>query len=182
MVVVAVEEAALLLAVHRVVGGVEVEDEFLGRRIEGGDEARHQDLVDTPRPGPAGGVLEAAQRRRAGQRPVPPGRRLQGEIKAKGRVVVDVLVAQRQGEHPLAQHGGKSMLDIAPLPGVGQPPSHRGRQSQQPVRLTKQQHATVAGDLATRKVSLNAPPAAGWKLETQRGTIRHRQILRVWST
>ena len=49
------EEAALLL-VHRVVGGVEVEDEFLGRRIEGGDEARHQDLVDTPRPGPAGGV------------------------------------------------------------------------------------------------------------------------------
>ena len=35
MVVVAVEEAALLLAVDRVVGGVEVEDQVLGRLGDG---------------------------------------------------------------------------------------------------------------------------------------------------
>ena len=76
------------------------------------DEVLHQNLVDVPRPVPAGGVLEAAQRRRAGQGAIALGRRLQGEIVAKGRVVVDVLVAQRQSEHALAQHGDKTMLHL----------------------------------------------------------------------
>ncbi len=130
------------------------------------DEALHQGRMDTPRPVPAGGVLEAAQRRRAGQGTVPLGRCLQGEIVAQSRVVVDVLVAQRQGEYPLAQHGGKPMLDLAPLPGIDQPPRNASRQPRKPVRLTKQQDPAVAGDVATRKLSLDAPLAAGWKLKT----------------
>ena len=41
------------------------------------------------------------------------GRRLQGEIVAKGRVVVDVLVAQRQSEHGLADHDDRLMIKLA---------------------------------------------------------------------
>lgn len=37
-VVIAMKEAAFLLAVQRVVGGVEVQHEFFGRALEAGDE------------------------------------------------------------------------------------------------------------------------------------------------
>ena len=89
VIVIAVEEAAFLIAVHRVVGGVEIEDQFLGRDIKGRDEALHQGRVNAPRPVAVGGVLEPAQCRRAGQRTVAIGRRLQGEIprvKPEGRL------------------------------------------------------------------------------------------------
>jgi hypothetical protein len=36
-----------------------------------------------------------------------------------------------------------------------------------PSRLAQQQNPAVAGHLAARKLSLNTPLAAGWKIETQ---------------
>ena len=63
------------------------------------------------------------------------------------------------------------------LAAIAQPSSHRGRQTDQPVRLAQQKNPAVAGDLATRKISLDAPPAAGWKIKSQRATIRYRRIL-----
>ena len=83
-VVIAVEEAPLLMAVHRIVGGIHVQHNLFGRPLEGGDEGRGQNLVNRPRPIPFGPVLEAAQRRRAGQSPVAPGRRLHGKVMAQG--------------------------------------------------------------------------------------------------
>jgi hypothetical protein len=47
-VVVAVEEAPLLLAMQRVVGGVKVQHQFLGRSLEAGDELLDQHLVQSP--------------------------------------------------------------------------------------------------------------------------------------
>ena len=81
---------------------------------------------------PAGGI-EAAQM----GWPVAPGRRLKREIMAQRRMVVDVLVAQRQGVHPLAQQG-KIMLDLAPLAAV------EARAGQYP--------AVAAAKIATRKL------------------------------
>ena len=167
MVVVAVEEAALLPAVNRVVGGVEVEGQVLGRSIEGRDEGLHHNLVDGPRPVPAGGIVEAAQGRWAGQGAVAPGRRLKREIMAQRRMVVDVLVAQRQGVHPLAQQGDTIMLDLAPLAAVMKPARHRGGQSQQPVGLAQQYNPAVAGDMTTGKISRHTPLTTGWKLDVQ---------------
>ena len=68
MIVVAVEEAALLLAVDRVVGGVEVEDQVLGRLGMGGDELIDQDLGDADQGRAVDAVLQAAEGRRRGQR------------------------------------------------------------------------------------------------------------------
>ena len=127
VVVVAVEEASLLMAVHRIVGGVDVEHDLLGRRREGGDIGLDQNPVDAPGPGPLGPVLEAAQGRRAGQHPVALGRRLHGQVMAQGVMVVEVLVAQRDPEHPLAQHVHKPVPHLAALAIVRKPLSHRRR-------------------------------------------------------
>ena len=101
------------------------------------------------------------------------GRRLQGQVMAQRRVV-DILVTQRQGEHP-AQQGDNVMLDLAPLPGVIKPARRRSGQSQPPVGLAKQHNAAVAGDLATAKISRHTTLTTGWKLNLKRSTIRHRR-------
>ena len=67
MIVVAVEEAALLLAVDAVVGGVEVEDQVLRRRRVGGDELVDQDLGDPDQGLAVDAVLQAAEGRRRGE-------------------------------------------------------------------------------------------------------------------
>src|SRR5512142_850475 len=61
MIIIAVAEAALLLAVHRVVGGIEVEDQVLGRGAVGGDELVDQDLGDADQGRAIDAVLEAAE-------------------------------------------------------------------------------------------------------------------------
>ena len=133
--------------------------------------------MNRPCPGPAGGVLEAAQRRRAGQPTIPLHRRLQGKVVAKRPVAGDVLMAERNPINTLAQHRRKTVFDLAPLAPVNQPPRHRGRQSRQPIRLAQKQNTPVRCDGAARKIRLNTTLATGWKLQTRKGTIRHRQFL-----
>src|SRR5512135_1485178 len=76
MIIIPVEEAALLLAVHRVVGGVEVEDQVLGRGAMGGDELVDQDLGAADQGRAIDAVLEAAEGGRRGERGVVAGRQL----------------------------------------------------------------------------------------------------------
>ena len=90
------EEAPVLMAVHRVVGRVEVNHQLARRAPVRGDELLHQDLVNRYRPLP----LEPAQRRGAGQRLVSLTRRLHHLIVAKRIVVVQIFVARRHRVHP----------------------------------------------------------------------------------
>ena len=85
MIVVAVEEAALLLAVDRVVGGVEVEDQVLGRLGVGGDELVDQDRGDADQGRAIDAVLQAAEGRRRGQGQLRLGGLPGGESAARGR-------------------------------------------------------------------------------------------------
>ena len=174
-VVIAVEEAPLLMAVHRIVGGIHVQHNLFGRPLEGGDEGRGQNLVNRPRPIPFGPVLEAAQRRRAGQSPVAPGRRLQGKVMAQGRVIVQILVAQRNPEYPLAQQIRHAMAQLAPLTRIAKPARHRRRQAKPAIRLTQQQRTAIARHLTAVETRLDPAPATGWKRKPTRDTIRHRR-------
>ena len=61
VVVVAVEEVFFLVAVDRVVGGVDVEDEFGGRRVERREERIDEDGGDAEEVGAGDAVLEAAE-------------------------------------------------------------------------------------------------------------------------
>ena len=126
-VVIAVEEAPLLVAVHRIVGRVDVQNDLFGRPRKRGNEALDQNLVNRPRPTPLGPVLEAAQRRRARQRPVPPGSGLQAGVMAQIGVIVQILVAQRNPVDPLAQESRHAMAPLAPLAPIAAPPPPSGR-------------------------------------------------------
>ena len=113
VVVVAVEEAGFLRAVNRVVGGIAVQNQLLRRLVEGGAELLHEHTRHPGQAGPAGAVLQAAERRGAGpprriaRRRVAarPARRRGGPdvIRRGGRMVVEVLVAQRQGVEALGE-------------------------------------------------------------------------------
>ena len=67
MIIVSVEESALLLAVDAVVGGVEVEDQVLGRVEMRGDELIDQDLGDLDQGLAVDAVLQPAEGRRRGE-------------------------------------------------------------------------------------------------------------------
>ena len=126
--IVAVEEPPLLVAVQRVVGGIEVEHDLLGRRGVRVEEQLDEQPLDRGRVMAdlvvAGGrpgrrVLEPVERRLAGQRRAVgatraelAGDRRQHRVVAQGVVVDQVLVAQRQGEHALADQGGHVVLDL----------------------------------------------------------------------
>lgn len=78
--VVAVEVPPALLAMHPIVGGIEVEVErLLGWPPERADELLDHLLVDGDRPVPVGLLLEATQGRLAGQHPVGIDGGLQGD-------------------------------------------------------------------------------------------------------
>jgi hypothetical protein len=87
-----VEEAALLAAVERIVGGIEVEDDLLRRRWMSLQEQGDEQAFDCPRvmadPMVAvghrgGGMLQSVQRALAGQRRAIPAPRL--ELADQGR-------------------------------------------------------------------------------------------------
>ncbi len=100
-VVVAMKEAANLAPVHRIIGGVEVEHQFLGRGLERGDEGLDHRHMRRPRPTPIRRPVETADRRWAGQPLVASERRLQRQVVAQRTMVVDVFMAQRHRVHPL---------------------------------------------------------------------------------
>ncbi len=174
VVVIALKETALLVAVNRIVGGVEVEDQLVGRVFARGDEGLHQNLVRGPSHLAVGRVLEPAQRRRTGWRLIPIGRRLQCLVVAQGVVVVQILVTQGQAVDPLPQHISQTVLNLARLPVVGQPPGKRCRQSQQVIRPAQQQNAAVARHMTSIEAGGYPAFTTGWKFQMIGGTICHR--------
>ena len=137
------EKATLLAAVHRIVRTIEVQHQFLRRLVIGGDEALHQRLMRRPSPAPVRRPLQTANRRGAGQTPIPTTSRLQHQVVAQNLVVVDVFIAKRNGEHPLAQQTREAMLDLARLAPVLQTTAQPRQQSNTAVRQTQQQRPAV---------------------------------------
>ncbi len=175
MIVIAVEETALLLAVNRVVGGVEVEDQLLGSRRMRGDEALDHGAMRRPRPSAIRRPLEAPHRRGAGEAPVAPDHRLQRQVVAQTFMVVHVFVAQRHGVHPLAQQRQKFVRDLASLARVVEPARQARQQAEPAVHQTQKQRPAVRRDIAAGKIRLNPTPTTPWKFDLRKVTIRHRR-------
>ena len=120
MIIVAMKETAFLAAMHCVIGGIKVQDQFFRRGIKGGDEGLHHGLVGGPGPSPIGGPVKAANGRGGGQPPIPSAGGLEGQIIAQGVMIVGVFIAQRHRIHPLAQQRQQSMADLAGLAAIVQ--------------------------------------------------------------
>ena len=125
-VVITVEEASLLLPVHRIVGRIQIEDDLARRTLVRVQEQIDQqpldgdrivtDLVIARRLQPA--QFQPVQRRLAGNRRavLAAGCQLARQhrhhrVVAQLVVVIEVLIAKRDPEHPLRQQGHDLMLD-----------------------------------------------------------------------
>ena len=125
-IVIAVEEPAFLLAMQRIIGGIEIENDLAGRalvRLQ--EQIDHQpldgerivaDLVIARRLQPA--QFQPVERRLAGHRRaiLAPRLKLAGQhrhhrIVAQFVVIVEVLIAKRNPEYPLADQRHHLMLD-----------------------------------------------------------------------
>ena len=157
-VVIAVEEPAFLMAVQRIIRGIEVEDDLPGRRLvrleEEVDEqpfdrrAVMADLVIARWLGRC--VLEPVQRALAGKRRAifTPG----GELACQGRehrveaelIMVDhILIAERDPEHPLRHHGLDRVFDLRLGAAIGKTGREPPDQADRPIGGAEQQRAGV---------------------------------------
>jgi hypothetical protein len=185
-IVIAVEEPPFLVAVERVVGGIDVEHDLGGRRLMRLQEERDEqalnggrimsDLVIARRLRSA--QLKTVERRFAGHRRAvrPPCRKLVGQhrhdrIVTQLVVIVEVLIAQRNPDHPLPHQGRHAVLDQVLVTLVDKALGKAINHSDLAVRRPQQQRASVRRDRPAIKTSHNFPPPNGCKFEQFRVTL-----------
>src|SRR4051794_8407643 len=99
----------VLMAVNRVIGGVEVEDQVLGRLEMGSDELIDQDLGAAHQARSVDAVFQTAEGGGRSELRLLLGSLahsdLEGGVGAEGLMVVEVLIAGGEGEDPLSEHG-----------------------------------------------------------------------------
>jgi len=155
-----VKEAAFLIAVQRIVGGVEVEHDPARRFLMRVEKQVDKQLLDrrsivadpviARRLARPRRMLQTVQRALARQEP----RRLAGAIElakedaqnriaAKFVVVVKVLVAERQAEDPLGDESLQRVNGEKRAAAVGKASREPIRQSDRLVRLAQQQRPSV---------------------------------------
>jgi hypothetical protein len=175
--VIAVEEASQLMAVGRVVGGIEVEHDPFGRTLVGLEEEGHEEafdvagaagdlLVSAVLAGADGGQFEAVERALAGQRLAPVPLASPGLARGVGLaddggeqgiapqvvVVVEALVAQRQGVNPLGDQVGDGVLDEVRVAMVGETGGELMDDAGELLGLSEQERAAVGGDGAAVEI------------------------------
>lgn len=81
-----IEKTALLRAMHAIIGGVKIEDQFLGRLAKDGDEPLHTDLTHGLRTLTVSPLFEPTENWAGGEGVVPMDRSLQERIVAQSVV------------------------------------------------------------------------------------------------
>ena len=189
-VVVAVEEAALLMAVQRIVGGVEIEDD-LPRRLKVRIEKEiDQKLLDGRglmadlvvarglRPAQLQPVERALARHRRAV--LAPRRELAGQhrhhrVVAQLVMIIEVLVAQRDPEHPLAHQGRHLVLDQLLPPRVPEAAGEALDELDRTIRRTQQQCPGIRRDGAPVERRHHRTSFYRCKIKPIRNTLcRHR--------
>jgi len=183
------------MAVQRIVGSVEVEDDLLGRRAmrlqEQIDKKRFDrrrvmaDLVIARRN--RARQFEPVQGRLAGDRRAiaPPRCKLARKnrdhrIAAKLVVVVEVLIAQRQAKNPLADKRGHAMLDQIAAPPILETTRQAIDKPDRPVSRPKQKPAGVRGERTAVKIGDHRAPFNRCKPKRICATLRrHRGDLPI---
>jgi hypothetical protein len=194
-VIIAMEEAALLMPVQRV---VQLEDDLLRRLRMRLDEQVDEkpldrlrvmpDLMIAGRPRrwrglqPVQGALDAARPLRAagqGRAVRSPRRQLprQDRIVSELVVIVQVFVPQRQPEHPLTHQRLDPVLKMLGRAVVPETAGEARHQTERPVGRTEQQRTRIRGDHPAIERRHHRTPFDACKTEQVRATLRlHRGI------
>jgi hypothetical protein len=183
------------VAVQRIVGGVEIENDLFRRRRVRLQEQRHEqpfhrrrimaDPVIPRRRLPA--QLEPVERRLAGHRRTVLAPRSQlarqhrhDRIVPQLIMVVDVLISQRNPEHPLPNQGRRQMLDQFPFAPVHEAGGKAINQPDRTIRRSQQQRPGIRCDRSTIKSRHNGAAFHRCKLEQFCATLcRHRGAPRI---
>ena len=178
------EESLLLVAVDGVIRGVEVEDQVLGRLGVSGEELIDQDLGARDQRRAVDAVFEAAEGRGRGEGPLgigaPSGGHLQHGVGAEGLMVVEVLVAQSEGEDPL---GEQRLLVVDGEDGMAWVGDRRveGVEEADAVGdLAQEQRAGVGGQASPLEVGDDVLGPEGGKAERFGVTVCHSDGLACW--
>ncbi len=179
-VIITMEELALLVAMQRIVGGIEVEDDlFRSLRVSFQEEIDEQafdrrrvvtNLVITRRFGAA--QFQPVQRGLAGQRRTVTPLRLQlasqhreHRVAAQLVVVVQVLITQSNADHALHHHGLDRVFHQLRCARIGEAGGEPLRQPDRSVGLAQQQRAGIGGDRTTVERGHNIAASDGWKFK-----------------
>ena len=180
-VVVAMEEPTFLLAVDRVVGGVEVEHDLLRRSLVAIEEDVHEqcfqarriviDLVILPGLAPRP-VLQPVERALAGHRRTVrtlglelAGQHMEQRVVTKLIVVVQVFIAEREGEHALADQGLDRVLEQSWVAPVGETAGHPTDQPEAAIQPPQQQPSGIRCDDSAIEPGHNLVPFNRFKFE-----------------
>ena len=190
------EEAAFLVAMDRIVGGIQVEDDPRRWPWVGVQEQRDEQALDRPRVvadlviaiehlGRC--VFQPIQRALAGERGTvgAPGLQLadQGRehrIVAQLVVIDEILVAQRDPDDPLHEQGLDAVLDQLRAAPVDEAPREPAHQIERPVGSAQQQGPGVRGHRAAIERRDHLAPLDRFISEQLAATLcRHRGLLRT---
>ena len=187
------EETALLVAMQRIVGRIQIENDLLRWRLVCLEEEVDEQALDRARimpdlvvavVGPQRRVLQSVERALARERgavlalgPELAGQRRQHRVVAQVIVVDQVLVTERDAEHPLRHHRRDRVLDLRLGTVVdearGEPPDHANR----PIGRAEQQPAGVRGVVTTVKRGDHLAPLDHFITEQVAATLcPHRGI------
>ncbi len=189
-VVVAVEEPPFLLAVQRIVGGVEIEDDLLRRALVSLEKQINQqrfhrravvtDLVIEARRRLR--PLQTIERRLAGHRraigatrPQLARQRREQRVMPQRVVIDEVFVSRRQAENPLAHQRGDRVLDqrrMAPVDETARDPLD---QPDRPVDAPQQQRPGVGSHRPAVETGHHFPLFDGCEFKSRRATVRWRR-------
>jgi hypothetical protein len=89
-------------------------------------------------------------------------------------VVVDVLITQGNGEHPLAQQRQQLVFHLAGPTRILKTTGQLRQQTQAPLGQIQEPGPAVGGNISAGKINLHAAPTTSWKFDLQLVTIRHR--------
>ena len=189
------EKAALLVPVQRIVRGVKVEDDLLGRPFVGFQEQRHRQRLDR---GFVAGNLVVARRLLPAQFQTVQRRlaRHRGAVLASCRklsrqhrhqrvvpqfiVIVEVLIAQRNPEHPLADQSAHRVLHQILAAVVAKTGRKSIHQTDRSVARAQKQRTRIRGHQPGIEGRLHNPAFNDSKIELFCATLcRHRGAPRI---
>ena len=153
------KEPLLLVAVDGIVGGVEVQDQFL----RNGRLRTNEHLDENLRHGGQGlaidTVLQPAQGRRRRQRQILLNASFAQDLKQgvfpQTLVVVEVFIALGDAEDSLGQQGPLRMDDKEWMAWIGDTSIEGVDQSEGSIRLSQQQGPAIGGQFAALEISLD---------------------------
>jgi hypothetical protein len=133
--IVTVEVRARLFAMHAIVRGVEVQDQFGRRDTKRGDELVHKNPVHRPGSGAVGPVLQPAERGTGSQRFDLLDGGLPDRIVTERVVIIQVFVAVAQAVEALAQERKLGVFDEGRGARIGQDLGQRFGQAEPTIQL-----------------------------------------------